>query len=109
LPVSDFPFSRSIFFSGLEIVWPVEIGNQRRLSWAPSQPFLRLRARSPSVGTHKVPKDSKMASCLLGRLGDDRYIQAPANCVRDLSKRHALLADRVIPGSRNAFLQRQSV
>ena len=50
-----------------------------------------------------------MVGCLLGGLGDDRHLQAAADCVSDVSKRHALFGDRVIPGSRSSLLKRQPV
>src|SRR5882762_1045569 len=33
-----------------------------------------------------------MASCLIGRLGDDRHVQSPADYASDVSNRHALVA-----------------
>ena len=50
-----------------------------------------------------------MLAGLLGRLGDDRHLQAPADDLGDLSKRHALFGDRVITGSRRTLLKRQPV
>ena len=48
-----------------------------------------------------------MAGRLLRGLGDDRHVQAAADDLGDLSERHALVGDRVIPGPRRALLQRQ--
>jgi hypothetical protein len=50
-----------------------------------------------------------MRGCLLGGFGDDRNFQTPADCLSDLSERHALFADGVIPGSRLGLLESQSV
>ena len=50
-----------------------------------------------------------MLGSLLGGLGDDRHVQAPADYVSDLSQRHALFGDRVIPRSRGALLKREPV
>ena len=44
-----------------------------------------------------------MLGRLLGRHGDHRHLQAPADCLSDLSQRHALFGDRVIPGARDPF------
>jgi len=41
-----------------------------------------------------------MVGCRLGGFGDDRHVQVPADYVSDVSKRHALFGDPVIPGSR---------
>ncbi len=57
-----------------------------------------------------IPSQAKVLACLLGGLGDDWHLQAPADCLSDLSNRHALFGDRVIPGSRfDALLKRQPV
>jgi len=37
-----------------------------------------------------------MLGCLLGGLGDDRHIQAAADYVSDVSKRHALFGDPML-------------
>src|SRR5437016_2660063 len=50
-----------------------------------------------------------MLGCLLGGFGDDRYVQAAADCLSDLSQRHAFFGDRVIAGSRGTLLQHESV
>src|SRR5271154_5108053 len=52
---------------------------------------------------------AKVLGCLLRRLGDDRHIQAPADDLRDLSKRYTLFCDRVIAGSSRSLLKRQPV
>lgn len=48
-----------------------------------------------------------MVGCLRGGLGDDRQVQAPANYFSDVSNRHDLVGDPVIPGSRGTLLRRQ--
>ena len=50
-----------------------------------------------------------MLACLLGRFGNHRHLQTPADCLGDLSDRHALFGDRVIPGSRGTFLKNEPV
>jgi len=44
-----------------------------------------------------------MPRCLLGRFADDRHFQTAADRFRDVTHRHTLFGDRVIPGSRGAF------
>jgi hypothetical protein len=101
---------RTAVRSGLEGARAIEIGNQPRLvRWASSKPFLGLRACRSTVDTHEEPEEAKMLSCLLGGFGDDRYVQTPADCVRDLSQRHALFGDRAIPGSCGSPLERELV
>ena len=50
-----------------------------------------------------------MGGCLVRGLGDDRHVQAAADCESDLAERHTLLSDRVIPGSCGALLKCQPV
>ena len=50
-----------------------------------------------------------MIGCLLVRLADDRYVQAPADCLSDLSSRYALVGDAVIRGSSTTFLKDEPV
>jgi hypothetical protein len=44
---------------------------------------------------------------LLRGLADDRHVQASADYVSNVSNRHALVGDRVIPGSRGTLLKRK--
>ena len=66
-------------------------------------------AGSRDVGACEHRKPAKVLSRLLRRLGDDRNLQAPADCLSDLSKRHAFFCDRVITGSGGTLLKRQSI
>ena len=50
-----------------------------------------------------------MIGCFVARLADDRYVQAPADDLSDLSSRYALVGDAVIRGTSNAFLKHESV
>jgi hypothetical protein len=94
---------------GLEVACLLKICNQSGTGRAPSQPFLRLRAGSRTVSAYKVPEKAKMVGCLLPGLADDRDVQAPADCVSDVSELQPLFGDCVIPGSRRCLLKRQPV
>jgi hypothetical protein len=48
-----------------------------------------------------------MLDRLLGRLADNRQVQASADDLRDLSNRQALVGNPVIPGSRDSLLKRR--
>ncbi len=48
-----------------------------------------------------------MTGCLLERLRDDRHAQTSADDVCDVSGGHAFVGNRVKPGSRRTFLERQ--
>jgi len=50
-----------------------------------------------------------MTGCCLGGHGDDRYLQAPADGFCDLSNRHTLFVDRVIPRPGSSLLKRQPI
>jgi hypothetical protein len=50
-----------------------------------------------------------MLGRLFRRLRDDRQLQTSAEGLSDLSDRHALFGDGVIPRSRSSLLERQSV
>src|SRR5580698_2366072 len=50
-----------------------------------------------------------MAGGLLGRLADNRHVQASADDARDVLERHALVSDAVVPGSRRTLLNHQPV
>src|SRR5580704_12149793 len=52
---------------------------------------------------------TKVLACFFSRLGDDRHLQAPADHLRDLSKRYTLFCDRVVAGSSRSLLKRQPV
>src|SRR6266849_8590654 len=86
-----------------EIMLRVEIGNDPRLNRSPSQPFLRLRAGSRGVYTKEESHPAKMIGCFLTRLADDRYVQMPADDLRDLSSRYSLVGHAVIPCSTELF------
>jgi hypothetical protein len=73
----------------------VDIGNQGRLRWTPSQSLLRLGTGSRAVQTREVCEPAKMIDCLLMRFADDRDVQASADRLSDLTERHALVSDRV--------------
>src|SRR5580704_4329933 len=90
------PLVDATVFLSFEVVHVLEIGEQPRACWAPSQSFLRLRARSRTVHTSKVPEKAKMVSCFREGLRDDRNLQATSDDLGDVSKRHALFGDRVI-------------
>lgn len=72
--------------SGLEVARTVEIANQPRLGWVPSQPFLSQLAGRRVVDRDEAPEESKMA----GWLGGDRHAQASAYDASD-SQRLATL------------------
>src|SRR4029077_2034362 len=95
--------------SVFEVVLRVQIGNNPRLNRAPSQPFLRQRAGSRAVDAKEASDPAKMIGCRLGRFADDRYVQATADCLSDLSSRYSLLGDAVIRGSSNTFLQHDPI
>ena len=97
-------FLTSSRFEGTRVI---QIFNQpRQFSRMPSQPFLRQRAGSGTVDAHEEPEEAKMLRRRLRGHGDDRHFQTPADCLSDLSQRHALFVDRVIPGSRRLFIIR---
>src|SRR5271170_3602844 len=98
------PLVVATVFLSFEVLHVLEIGEQPRPCWAPSQPFLRLSAGCRTVHTRKVPEKAKMVGRLREGLGDDRHLQAASDDLGDISKRHALFADRVIPGSRRGLL-----
>src|ERR1700731_299981 len=50
-----------------------------------------------------------MSGCFLARLADDRYVQAPADCLSNLSSQHALIGNTVILGPSSTFLKRKPV
>jgi hypothetical protein len=64
---------------------------------------LETRQSAPT----KYPSQPKWSAASSGGLGDDRHIQVAADDVSDVSKRHALFGDPVIPGSRRTLLKRQ--
>jgi hypothetical protein len=54
-------------------------------------------------------KPAKVVDCFLGGLGDDRQVQAPADHASDVSERHTLFGDPLIPGSCGTLLQHEPV
>src|SRR5690348_6540450 len=50
-----------------------------------------------------------MIGCFLGRFADDRYVQAMADFLSDLSSGYALVGDAVIGGSSTTFLKHKPV
>src|SRR5580704_6754366 len=49
-----------------------------------------------------------IGSCLV-RFADDRYVQAMADCLSDLSRRYTLVGDAVIRGLSTTFLQHEPI
>jgi hypothetical protein len=49
----------------------------------------------------------EVVGCFLGGLADDRYVQSAADHASDVSERHALFGDPMIPRSCGTFLKRQ--
>ena len=92
-----------------EIVHRIQIGNEPRLNWSPSQPFLRQRAGGRAVDAKEAGDPAKMIGSCLARFADDRYVQAPADCLSDLSSRYALVGDAVIYGSGTTFLKYEPI
>src|SRR5437899_1240888 len=92
-----------------EIVFRVQIGNNPWLNRSPSQLFLRQRAGSRAVDAKEASDPAKMIGCFLGRFADDRYVQATADCLSDLSSGYALVGDAVIRGSSTAFLKYEPI
>src|ERR1700722_11757412 len=95
--------------SVFEIVLGVQIGNEPWLNRSPSQPLLRLRAGSRSVYTKEASDPAKMIVCFLARLADDRYVQMPADNLRNLSSRYALVGHAVILGARGTFFEHEPI
>src|SRR5438094_837073 len=87
----------------------VQIRNESRTGWPPTQSSLCLHARSVNVAANELPEPSEMGSCLLGRFGHDRHFQTAADGLSDIPEWHSLFSDRVIPGPCFLFLQRQPV
>src|SRR6266550_2595155 len=92
-----------------EIVFRVQIGNNPGLNRSPSQSFLRQRAGSRAVDAEEARDPAEMIGCCLVRLADDRYVQATADCLSDLSSRYALVGDAVIRGSSTTFLNYEPI
>ena len=90
--------------SVFEIVLCAQIGNKPGLNRSPSQSFLRQGAGSPAVDGKEASDPAKVIGCFLVRFADDRYVQATADCLSDLSSRYALVGDAVIGGSSTTFL-----
>src|SRR5579863_5428050 len=93
----------------LEIMLRVQICNKPRLYRSPSQPFLRLSARSRAVYAKEMANPAKMIGCFLARFADDRYVQAPADRLSDLSSRYALVAHAVIARPSSTVLKHEPV
>src|SRR6185369_8922639 len=87
----------------------VQIGNEPRLNRSPSQPFLGLRAGNGAVHTEEESNPAKMIGCFLARLADDRYVQMPADDLRDLSSRYALVRHAVIARPSGTLLKHAPV
>jgi len=85
--------------SGFEIAGRIQIVNQTRTCGPPSKTFLRQCAGSRNVVTDQEPEPTEVFGGLLSGFSDDRYLQAPSDCLSDFSKRHAFFCDRVIAGS----------
>ncbi|MDB6045180.1 MAG: hypothetical protein JWM63_3731 [Gammaproteobacteria bacterium] len=52
---------------------------------------------------------TKVVRCFLGGLADDRHVQAAADHASDVSERHTLVGDPVIPGSCGTLLEYEPV
>src|SRR5882724_561006 len=92
-----------------EIVLRIQIRDEPRLDRSPSQPFLGQCAGSGAVDAKEASDPAKVIGCCLVRFADDRYVQATADCLSDLSSRHALVSDAVIRGARNTLLKNKPV
>src|SRR5258708_17085511 len=101
--------SRRIFFRDFEIVRPIEVSDERRMCWLPSQLFLRLRTRSRSIDSKEVRDPAKMPGSFLWRLGNQRQVQASADYGSDIANRYAFVGDSVIPGSCGTFFKCEPV
>src|SRR5882757_8646149 len=95
--------------SVLEIVLRIQIRDEPRLDRSPSQPFLGQCAGSRAVDAKEASDPAEMIGCCLVRFADDRYVQATADCLSDLTSRHPLVSDAVIRGTRNTFLKNKPV
>src|SRR5215472_11864435 len=100
---------RNIVSSVFEIVFRVQIGNNPRLNRSPSQPLLRQRTGGWAVYGKEASDPAKMIGGCLGRRADDRSVQAPPDCLSDLSSRYALVGDAVIRGSSTTFLEYEPI
>src|SRR5207244_13618243 len=80
----------SALLSGLEIARPVEIGNQSRLSWTPSQQFPGSLTRSRVIERCEMREPAKMAGCFLGGHADERHVLSAADHASDVSERYDL-------------------
>src|SRR5882672_8002417 len=89
------------------LVGPFDIEEEPSLSWAPFQPLPRARARGRNIDRKEAPEPGKMTGCLLERFRDDRHAQPSTDDVRDPPGGHALVSNRVKPGSRRTVLERQ--
>src|ERR1700691_3189070 len=85
-------------FLGWEVAHILEIGDETGSGGIPSQLFPCMKAGRPHVQTGEEPKPAKVLACLLSGEGEGRQLQAPSDCLGDLSKRQALFADRGISG-----------
>src|SRR5216684_4744143 len=93
----------------LEILRRVKIGDKAGLRRAPSQQLSRSLARRRAIHRREMREPAKVLRCLLGRFADHRNVHTTADRLSDLSKRHTLLGHSVISGSRETFLQYESV
>src|SRR6266566_4559579 len=95
--------------SGFEIARPVEIGNQPGLLRLPPQQFPSSQTRGLAVDRCEMGEPAKVVGCFVGGLGDDRHVQTTADHVSDVSERHALIRDPMIPGSCKILLKHEPV
>jgi hypothetical protein len=95
--------------SWLEILRRIEIGDKARLRQLPSQELSRSLARRRAIHQREMREPAKVLRCLLRRFADYWDVHTTADRLSDLSKSHALLGHSVISGSRNTFLQHESV
>src|SRR5580692_10248072 len=87
----------------------VQIRNKPRLNRSPSHPFPRQRAGGRAVDAKEATDPAKMIGGFLARFADDRYVQAPADCLRNLSSRDTLVGHSVIPCSGGTLLKHEPV
>ncbi len=66
-------------------------------------------AGSRNVHPGKQREPAKMAGRLLGRIADDRQVQAAPDHGGDVSEGHALLGDRVIAAPAGAVFEREPI
>src|SRR5277367_5955292 len=87
------------------LLWMLHVGDEAGLRWMPSEAFLRFRAGRWSVGAHPERDPAEVLGGFLLGFGDDRHVDAPADCFGDVSQRHTFLGDRVKHFSCNGLFE----